>query len=131
MSVSSGENIVRAICTDKWDGKRISPSLFTGNCTSVSRLTITPLADHWDMFRRHVQNPPERILELIGEINVGHLQQLGYTHESPVTLTVEPEPVDWNPAHAIIPQKISRGLAIRIVRALKLHRESGAQLAMA
>lgn len=121
MPVSAEEDIVRAICTDKWDGTRISPSLFTGVNTSVSRLALVPLADHWDMFRNHVERPPERHLELIGEINVGHLQKLGREYQQPVYLTVEPKPEDWNPAHAEIPQKITRGLANEIIKALKQH----------
>jgi hypothetical protein len=35
------------------------------------------------MFNEHVQKPPERLLALIGEINVGNLQRLGYEpHQS-------------------------------------------------
>jgi hypothetical protein len=60
-------------------------------------------------------------LALIGEINVGSLQRIGREYAIPVDLTVEPKPEDWNPAHAEIPQKISRGLATDIVRGLKLH----------
>jgi len=121
MPVPPEEDIVRAICTDKWDGTRLSPSLFTGENTSVSRLSLIPLADHWDMFRKHVEKPPERRLELIGEINVGHLQRIGRAYNQPVELTVEAKPEDWNPAHAEIPQRITRGLANQIVNALKRH----------
>lgn len=121
MPLAPEEDIVRAICTDKWDGERISPSLFTGSNISVSRLAIIPLFDHWEMFRGHVQKPPERLLALIGEINVGTLQELGLTHEPQTELTVEPKPDDWNPAHAEIPQKIGRGLANRILEKLTIH----------
>jgi hypothetical protein len=123
MPVGTEEDIVRAICTDKWDrdAQRASPSLFRGPDTSVSRLAVIPLADHWDLFRRHVERPPERLLEVIGEINVGTLQKIGRDYETPVELTVEPQPEDWNPAHAEIPQKVSRGLATQIVRALRIH----------
>lgn len=123
MPVGTEENIVRAICTDKWDREagRASPSLFKGPNTSVSRLALISLADHWDLFRRHVEDPPERRLEVIGEINVGRLQEIGGSYEVPVVLTVEPKPEDWNPAHAEIPQKVTRGLANQIVRALELH----------
>ena len=35
------------------------------------------------MFNEHVQKPPERLLALIGEINVGNLQRLGHEpHQS-------------------------------------------------
>lgn len=121
MPLAPDENIVRAICSDKWDGQRLAPSLFVGKETSVSRLAITSLEDHWDLFRRHVQRPPERMLEMLGEIGVGKLQAIGHAHEPRNELTVEPKPEDWNPAHAEIPQKISRGLANKILFELKRH----------
>lgn len=121
MAVAVDENIVRAVCSDKWDGERLSPSLFVGSGISVSRLAITSLEEHWDMFRKHVEKPPERTLERIAEINVGELQEVGRSHASKTELTVEPSPFDWNPAHAEIPQKISRGLANAILPKLKLH----------
>jgi hypothetical protein len=122
MPLEPGENIVRAICSDKWDGQRLAPSLFVGAGTSVSRLAIFPLEEHWDLFRSYVQKPPQRLLELIGEINVGALQAIGRAHEPAAELTVEAKPEDWNRAHAEIPQKITRGLANRILPALILHR---------
>jgi len=122
MPVDQSEDIVRAICSDKWDGERLAPSLFSGENTSVSRLAVISLEDHWDLFRRHVQRPPERLLEMIGEIKVARLQEIGRSHHAPIELTVEPMPEDWNPAHAEIPQKITRGLANKILPALTLHR---------
>ena len=124
MPVGAEEDIVRAICTDKWDGERLSPSLFAGEGTSVSRLSLIPLVNHWDLFRRYVEKPPERLLEMIGEINVGRLQEIGRNYETPVELTVEPKPKAWNTAHAEIPQRITRGLANRIIPELRLHCES-------
>ena len=121
MPVGPQENIARAICTDKWDGHRAAPSLFKGENTSVSRLALIPLAEHWDLFRKHVERPPERHLERIGEINICTLQQIGRDYQNPVELTVEPKPEDWNPAHAEIPQKITRGLSTEIVRGLTMH----------
>ena len=117
----SREDIVRAVCSDKWDGVRLSPSLFVGAGTSVSRLALASLEKHWNMFSHHVQKPPERRLEIIAEINVSKLQSLGLAQNPPVTVTVEPKPEDWNPAHAEIPQKITRGLANKILPELKLH----------
>ena len=121
MSVDPAEDIVRAVCTDKWDGQRLSPSLFVGENTSVSRLAVVPLFDHWDLFRQYVEKPPERRLELIAEINVGRLQEVGRTHNPGIELTVELRPEPWNPAHAEIPQRITRGLANRILLVLKRH----------
>ena len=124
MSIGAEEEIVRAICTDKWDGIRLSPSLFKGANTSVSRLVLISLEDHWDLFRRHLEKPPERKLERIGQINVGRLQEIGRTYKDPVSITVEPDPVQWNSAHAIIPQNITRGLANKICDALTIHAQS-------
>ncbi len=125
MPLDPSEDIVRAVCTDKWDGERLSPSLFVGAGTSVSRLSLASMEEHWTLFRTHVQKPPERRLELIAEINTGKLQALGLAQSPPVTLTVEPKPEDWNPAHAEIPQRITRGLANKILPGLKLHFPSG------
>ena len=128
MPLAQTEDIVRAVCTDKWDGERLSPSLFVGENISVSRLAIVPLTDHWDLFRQYVQKPPERWLELIAEINVGRLQNIGRSQNPAVELTVDPKPVDWNPAHAEILQRISRGLANRILPQLTIHRPSPANM---
>jgi len=68
-----------------------------------------------------LEKPPERRLERIGEINVGRLQRIGRDYKKPIDLIVEAKPEDWNPAHAEIPQRITRGLANQIVNALKLH----------
>ncbi len=122
MPLAQTEDIVRAVCTDKWDGERVSPSLFVGENISVSRLAVVPLADHWDLFRQYVQKPPERWLERIAQINVGRLQNIGRSQNPAVALTVEPKPVDWNMGHAEIPQKITRGLASKILPELTLHR---------
>ncbi len=89
---------------------------------------MIPLDSHWNLFRSHVQKPPERLLERIGQINVGKLQQLGAEHSFPTVLTVEPKLVEWNPAHAEIPQNITRGLANKIVAVLMLHAEPRRQI---
>jgi hypothetical protein len=121
MPLAPEENIVRAVCSDKWDGERLSPSLFKGANTSVSRLSLIPLKDHWDLFRQYIQKPPERTLERIAEIRVGVLQDIGRAYTPSAELTVEPKPLDWNSAHAEIPQPISRGLANAILPRLRLH----------
>ena len=124
MPLPPEEDIVRAVCTDKWDGDRLSPSIFVGQNISVSRLAVVPLADHWDLFRQYVESPPERLLKLIAEINVGHLQEIGRSRNPAVQLTVEPKPEKWNPAHAEIPQNITRGLANKLLPELRLHHPS-------
>jgi hypothetical protein len=37
MTVDPSEDIVRAVCTDKCDGERLSPNVFVGERISVSR----------------------------------------------------------------------------------------------
>jgi hypothetical protein len=122
MPLPDTEEIVRAVCTDKWDGERIAPSAFMGPDTSVSRLAITPLDEHWELFLREVEKPPERLLEVIAQIGVGRLGEIGRAYSPPVTITVEAEPVESNPAHAVIPGKRSRGLANCIKDAVIVHR---------
>jgi hypothetical protein len=122
MPVEANEHIIRAICSDKWDGERLSPSLFKGENLSVGRLAVASLAAHWDIFRKFVEKPPERKLKLIGEIEVAHLQRLGRSHrQAPTELTVEPQPLKDFESHAVIPQYITRGLASKIVDALTIH----------
>jgi len=126
MPVNASENFARAICSDKFDPDtgEISPSLFKGENTSVSRLALTPLPETWPLFRRRVEKPPERTLERIGTMNVGRLHEIGISYQaSPRELTVEPDPQPNYPSHAVIPQKISRGLANELIRYLEVHSE--------
>lgn len=128
MPLVESEDIARAVCSDKWDGERLSSSLFKGSNTSVSRLKIVALEDSWDLFRRKVEKPPERTLKLIGTINVGKLKQTGESYEpAPKGLSVEPDPLEDYPSHAIIPEKISRGLANRILETLDIHQPPSAK----
>lgn len=119
------ENIVRAITSADWDAKnnRYSSDLFKGERKSVSRLSILALEELFRIFHRQLDKLPDKIVVKAGEINVGHLQNIGRNHSSPVVLTVVPDPIPDNPAHAEIPQKISRGLALKIIAALILHED--------
>ena len=102
----------------------MSASLFKRTDTSVSRLAITPLEDTWALFRSHVEKPPERILELIGTMNVGKFVKIGAEFKAnPTELSVEADPLEDYESHAVIPQKISRGVANQIKNELELHRE--------
>ena len=126
MPVDPTEDFARAICSDKWDDANgeMSASLFKGENTSVGRLSLCPLEESWDLFRRNVEKPPERTLSHIGTMNVRRLMEIGMTHkEKPSALTVEPDAQPDFPSHAVIPQKISRGLANAIIRELIVHGE--------
>ena len=121
MSVPGHEGVARAICSNHWDGERYSASLFKGHNTSVSRLVITPLDQTWELFKARVEKPPTRTLEQIGEINVGKMQEIGKDHITNTHLTVVPKPLTNYESHAEIPQKITRGLANKIIKNLKIH----------
>jgi hypothetical protein len=126
MQVEHSEDIAKAICSDKFDPETgiVSPSLFKGSGSSVSRLSICPLEESWDLFRHRVEKPPQRNLTRIGIINVGRLAEIGKNFkDNPTTLTVEPVPLDDYPSHAEIPEKISRGLSNELVRNLTLKQE--------
>jgi hypothetical protein len=51
-----------------------------------------------------------------GSINIGVMQELGRTYDpSPIAVTVVADPTEHNPAHAEVPQKLSRGLSFLII----------------
>jgi hypothetical protein len=120
------EDVVRAITTAHWDPEegRISSSLFKGEGISVSRLQVLSLAALLDLCDRELVRPPERSVRGAGEIRVRSLKQIGREFQHPTELTVEQDPTPTNPAHAEIPQRISKGLSRRIVDALVLHRHA-------
>ena len=127
MPIDASEDIAKAVCSEKFDPAtgEVSGSLFKGSGSSVSRLSLCPLDETWDLFRQRVEKPPDRNLERIGVINVGLLAEIGGNFKNnPTTLTVEAVPLDGYLSHAEIPQKISRGLSNEIVRSLALHQES-------
>jgi hypothetical protein len=128
MRLPREEQIVRAICSDKFDraSGRVSPSLFKGPNTSVSRLAVIPLPQQWRKLAATVQKLPGRKLERLGEIGVGALEDLGLNYVAngtpmKVALSVVADPVPTNEAHAIIPENISAGLGSAICRALTYH----------
>jgi len=112
------ENILRAINEAHWDNKqkRGTSSLFRGPNTSVSRLAILDKDEIIKIFRMELRCP----VLFAGEINIGHLKQIGKNHDKEIT--VEQDPTETNPAHAEIPQKITaKKLALNILKVLTLH----------
>ena len=75
MAIDPAEDIAKAICLDKFDPStgEVSRSLFKDTGRSVSRLSICPLKETWDLFRKRVEKPPLRSLQRIGVINLGKL----------------------------------------------------------
>ncbi len=120
---SREENIVRAICDSHFDKRnnRISSYVFVGPNTSVSRLMILSLDELFKIFHRDLDKPPKSKVIASSEINVGKLQDIGKNHNEPQAITVEIDPLPENKAHAVIPQKLSRSLALKIISELKIH----------
>lgn len=106
------EDIVRAITTADWDAKRgrLQSSFFEGTGVSVSRLAVLPLTTLVEIFRRDLHKPPH-ILRATAEINIGVLQQVGRNFVNPTELSVEEVPLENNPAHAEVVERITRGLS--------------------
>lgn len=126
---SSEENVVRAICPPHYDPDtdKITSTLFRGGNISVSRLMIKPLDELIEIFKKEVVKE-EKPLTLVGEINVGTLKYIGNKYgkdqkgrDKPKEISVIPKPTDTNSAHAEIPQKLSRGIANKIIEQLKRH----------
>jgi hypothetical protein len=128
------ENILRAIHTAFWDTSknRWTSELFKGEKVSVSRLAILSMEALFAIFHAELDSPPRnRYVVGGGEINIGSLQQIALNYEHPIKLTVEEDPIEAdparrieaNPAHAEIPQNITKGLARKIIAALIIHYE--------
>ncbi len=83
-----------------------------------------PIAELFAIFHQELDSPPKnRFIIGAGEINVEQLQEIGRNYQQPIELSVEATPTNNNPAHAEIPQKISRPLAFSIIRALIIHQD--------
>lgn len=134
--VSPEENIVRAIHFAWWDiendVKHSSIFKDKGGNISVSRLSILSLDKLFEIFHQQLDSSPNGKIIAAGEINVSRLMEIGLEHkENPTHLTVEEAPIKENkakgeienPAHAEIPQRISKGLANRIIRELIFHKD--------
>jgi hypothetical protein len=124
------EDVVRALRSSDWDTKhnRFSSNLFTGPNTSVSRLQIFSLKRLFKIFHHDLdrfEKIPPWIVKWAGEINIGKLELIGKNFkDKPTHIIVKPDPLRHNKAHAIIPNKLSRGLANGIIKELKIHNDS-------
>lgn len=87
---------------------------------NIVRAAIRSLPEILAIFERDFVRPPISLLAA-GEINVGQMQEIGHRHETPAELTVELAPTADNPAHAEIPQRMSRALSLRTSGALLIH----------
>jgi hypothetical protein len=123
---SAQENILRAIHEAFWDltRNRKSPSIFKGTNISVSRLSILGVNELFAIFHQKLDGSQNGRIVAGGEINIGNLQRIGREYVNGRTqLTVEQDPEDDNIAHAVIPQKITQGLANVIIAALVIHND--------
>jgi len=118
------ENVLRAIHSAHWDRNedRKSSAIFKGPNISVSRLSVLQLEELFAIFHRKLDESPNGRIVAAGEINVGSLQRIGRDYPPrPIEITVEEDPENDNPAHAVIPQKVSQGLAKVIIANLAIH----------
>lgn len=125
MILEGGEAIVRAICSDKFDGERVSPSAFVGDNVSVSRLAILPIEDLWQILAEEAASPPERTLMRLGKTTVGDVVTVGAESDPFCELKVHADPTDTNPAHAEIRPKLTRGQANRLLKRTELIEVTG------
>jgi hypothetical protein len=82
---------------------------------------VLALHELFSVFRRDLTEPPLKVLKGAGEINIGAMQTIGAQADPPVAITVEEDPQPDNPAHAEIPQKLSKGVSRRIVELWTWH----------
>jgi len=76
------------------------------------------------IFHRKLDGSPNGVIVAAGEINIGRLERIGREYQPrPTDLTVEEDPEEDNPAHAVIPQTINRGLARVIIASLTVHND--------
>lgn len=121
------ENIVRAIHFAWWDrqaDRGFAASIFKGPNNSVSRLSILGLVELFQIFHAELDKSPHGVIVGAGEINVGRLKEIAENHTPSLELTVLQAPLPQNPAHAEIPQNISRGLANSIIKELVFHEDT-------
>lgn len=116
MILPSDDMVARAICSDKFDGERVSPSAFVGENVSVSRLMILAFEDLWQILAEEISRPPERILMRLAKTTVADIETVGKESDPSCELKVHAAPTETNPAHAEIRPKITRGQANRLLR---------------
>jgi hypothetical protein len=122
-ALSDEEQIVRAVFSNDWDGERIFSQTFTGPETSISRLKIRSLPLQWEIFRKF-QRPPRRELDLFLEIGVGTLKRVAKNWKAkPTELSVVEDPQPDNPAHGLILESMSAGLAKEMIKNCQMHDE--------
>lgn len=126
---SNDEDIVRAIRSSDWDKKhgRYSSNLFRGPATSVSRLKILELRKIFRIFYKELHKPPKHKVLSAGKIRVCTLKNLGnsFTDNGKPDqrdITVVGKPTTTNPSHAEILEKLPRGLALKIIEELQIHK---------
>jgi len=125
MILEGSEAIVRAICSDKFDGERVSPSAFVGNNVSVSRLAILSIEDLWQILAEEASSPPERTLMRLGKTTVADVVTVGEESQPRCDLNAHADPTETNPAHAEIRPKLTRGQANRLLKRTELVEPEG------
>lgn len=120
--LARAERVVRAVLENHYDKATniYSSDLFTGEGISVSRLAIKPYDEIVDIFLIELDKPKRAVVGT-GEISIGELQDIGLAHtDKPTKISVFPKPEKLNTAHAEVFQKISKGLAKKIIKKLDM-----------
>ena len=114
--VQDYENIFRAVLTVHWDkvNRRVNSRIFKGVELSVSLESIRNQEETIAIYLKELTNPPTSFVEGIAKINVGVLRGIGREGDQPVEYNVIPDPTITNPAHAYIPEKITKSKAKKI-----------------
>lgn len=129
--LSDDETVGRALFEPEWDPtvKRLRPSAFTRNDTSVTRL----LVDETTLIK-YLKNDVENgnvIVKAVGLIKVSEIKKLGTEGDPKIYFEVSEAMTEKNPHHAeILPysdedksiqrKNVSKGISRKIVGALNL-----------
>lgn len=129
--IGDDETVGRALFEPDWDPsvKRLTPSAFTRNNTSVTRLLEgePTLISH---LKKDVENDKVKV-KAVGLIKVSQIKKIGLESETKIFFEVNEAITDSNPHHAeimpfeneaknLLRKSVSRGVSKKIISALNL-----------
>jgi hypothetical protein len=126
----NSEIVFKAILQEHYDAKeeRFHSSLFKGPESSLSRLAVWSKKQIINGFIDQLHKPPKHFLMGVGSATVSRLKQICIEYkDKPTAIDVIEDPLDGtqkgchvNPSHAIIPQRLSPGLAKDIPKKIEI-----------
>jgi hypothetical protein len=123
------EKILRAIVQEWWDASknRYHTDVFAQKNLSVSRLKISSMDELVEHFYRDIHKPPRRILFKAFEFEIGAFKKESSTYmennksiKKKKDFKVFVDPLENNPAHALVCPNISEGLANYLLKNLSI-----------